>query len=180
MENNAVGGVLFLILLVVLVLLGGLFLRKDGGGMQISSSAFAHNQLIPEKYTCDGENVSPQLLFSGIPEGTRSLALIVDDPDASGQVWNHWLLWDIDPTTGGLSENVTIREGVEGTTSFGSVGYGGPCPPRGVHRYTFKLIALDVKMGLSERAKVSDLRAGMIGHIIEEAELVGLYTRDGK
>lgn len=145
--------------------------------MEIKSSAFAHNQTIPKKYTCDGENVNPPLVFSKVPEGTKSLALIMDDPDAPVGLWVHWTLWNISPQTIEIKENSVPQGAVEGVTSFGSSGYGGPCPPSGEHRYFFKLYALDAELNLPNEADKAALEEAMTGHVLEKAELVGLYSR---
>lgn len=145
--------------------------------MKIESSAFAANQSIPQQFTCDGENVNPPLKISGIPAGTKSLVLIVDDPDAPAGTWIHWLVWNIAPDTGQVEQNSVPAGAMEGTTSFGKPGYGGPCPPSGTHRYFFKLYALDTSLGLTNQTTVADLEAAMKGHVLEQAELVGRYGR---
>ncbi len=144
--------------------------------MNIASSAFTHNGNVPSRYTCDGANISPPLEFSNVPEDAQSLVLIVDDPDAPAKTWVHWLVWNIDPTSTGTEEG-TAPQGIEGTTDFGQAGYGGPCPPSGTHRYFFKLYALDTKLELDASATKSDLEAAMESHIIDQAELIGLYER---
>src|SRR5438105_2930693 len=116
--------------------------------MRIESSAFSEGGQIPRSYTCDGEDISPQLSWSGVPEGARSLGLICDDPDAPGKTWVHWVIFNLPPGTRELPEGVPARAGVsgggaQGTNDFRKVGYGGPCPPGGSHRYIFKLYALD-------------------------------------
>jgi hypothetical protein len=148
--------------------------------MQLTSPAFEDKEKIPEKYTCDGENVNPPLVFSDIPEKTQSLALIVDDPDAAAGTWVHWLMWNIDPGIRGIKEDDIPDTAIEGTTSFGSVGYGGPCPPSGTHRYFFKLYALDTTLDLPESALKEDLEVAMEGHILDEAELIGIYHKRGQ
>lgn len=145
--------------------------------MKITSSSFAHNQNIPPKYTCDGENINPSLQFSDIPADTKSLVLISDDPDAPMGTWVHWILWNIDPKTTEIAEKSVPTGAIEGTTSFGETGYGGPCPPSGVHRYFFKLYALDTKIDLPISAKKEDLEKAMRKHILASAEMIGLYTR---
>lgn len=142
--------------------------------MKIKSSAFEHNGLIPKKYTCDGEDVNPPLSIEGIPEGTQSLALIVDDPDAPMGTWDHWIVWNITPTKD-LEENSI--PGVEGMNDFRKHSYGGPCPPGGTHRYFFKVYALDTKLNLSANSKKKDLEKAMQGHIVAKGELVGRYSR---
>ena len=146
--------------------------------MQISSSAFRHNQNIPAKYTCDGENISPPLEFKDAPGKASTLALIVDDPDASGGDWVHWLVWNITPAVSSIPENSAPEGAIQGTTDFGNQKYGGPCPPSGTHRYFFKLYALDAKLTLPSYSTKADLLKAMEGHIITQAELIGLYSRE--
>lgn len=145
--------------------------------MQITSTAFEHNQNIPSQYTCDGTDMNPPLQISEVPEGTQSLALIVDDPDAPRGDWVHWLVWNIDPSTTEISENSVPAGAVQGLTDFGRNDWGGPCPPSGTHRYFFKLYALDSALDLSTSAGKADLLSAMEGHILENGELIGLYER---
>ncbi len=145
--------------------------------MNITSSAFEHNQTIPEKFTCDGENINPALAFSDIPKETKSLVLIADDPDAPVGLWVHWTVWNIAPDKTTIAENSVPEGGVEGATNFGAPGYGGPCPPDGEHRYFFKLYALDIELNLPKDADKNILEEAMIGHVLDKAELIGLYTR---
>lgn len=146
--------------------------------MQVKSSSFEHNQNLPSQYTCDGEGINPPLQISEIPEGTQSLALISDDPDASSGDFTHWLVWNIDPTISEIAENSVPEGAVEGTTDFGNTGYGAPCPPSGSHHYYFKVYALDTKLDLSSEAKKANLEKAMEGHVLDKAEIVGLYTRE--
>ncbi|PIR46460.1 MAG: YbhB/YbcL family Raf kinase inhibitor-like protein [Candidatus Vogelbacteria bacterium CG10_big_fil_rev_8_21_14_0_10_45_14] len=131
---------------------------------------------MPSQYTCDGENISPPLEISGAPEETESFALIVDDPDAPGGVWDHWLAWNIPEDTAVIEEGVA-PPGKAGTNSFGKTSYGGPCPPSGTHRYFFKLYALDSKLDIHSESPKNVLEGAMKGHILEQAKLVGLYRR---
>ncbi len=142
--------------------------------MNIISPAFTHNTMIPKKYTCQGKDISPPLTISDIPEGTVSLALIIDDPDAPMRTWDHWIIWNIKPTRE-IKEN--SAPGTQGKNSWGRQDYGGPCPPSGTHRYFFKLYAIDTEMDLSAGATKGDLEAAMKGHILEQAELIGLYQK---
>lgn len=145
--------------------------------MKLTSSAFKNNELMPEKYGCKGEGVNPPLAISGIPEGTKSLVLVVDDPDAPGGQFIHWLLWNIAPATTEIAE-ATVPEGSsEGVNSYGTSGYGAPCPPSGSHRYIFKLFALDTLMQLPTTARSGDVISEMQGHILEKTELTGLYSK---
>lgn len=145
--------------------------------MRIYSSAFQDNTLIPEKYTCDGQNVNPPLKFENVPAAAKSLALIVDDPDAPRGTWVHWVVWNIDPKTTEIKEHSVPAGAHQGVTDFKRNDYGGPCPPSGTHRYFFKLYALDTMLPLSQRTTKADLEKAMQGHIIEKTETVGLYRR---
>jgi Raf kinase inhibitor-like YbhB/YbcL family protein len=130
--------------------------------------------MIPKKFTCDGQNVNPSFRIEGIPEGALSLALIVDDPDAPMGTWVHWVVYNI-PKVSGIEENSV--PGIQGNNDFGKKDYGGPCPPSGTHRYFFKLYALDSKLALKGQVDKKRLEQAMQGHIIQKAELVGLYKR---
>jgi Raf kinase inhibitor-like YbhB/YbcL family protein len=143
--------------------------------LSVMSPTFENNQLIPAKYTCDGDDVNPPLAIEGIPEGTKTLALIVDDPDAPMGTWDHWIVWNIPATTSKIAENTV--PGTEGLNDFRKRSYGGPCPPSGTHRYFFKVYALDVKLDLSQTARKRDVEKAMQGHVLAEGELVGLYRR---
>jgi len=145
--------------------------------MKIESPVFKNNELIPTKYTCQGEDVNPPLKISAVPQSTKSLALIIDDPDAPVGTWVHWLLWNIPTATAEIKENEVPPEAVEGQTDFGQPGYGGPCPPSGTHRYFFKLYALDTELSLAAGASKKELEAALRGHILEQAELIGLYKK---
>ena len=149
----------------------------------LNSSAFADGSPIPSKYTCDGNDVSPPLNWSGVPQGTKSLALICDDPDAPAGTWVHWVLYDIPATTDELPAGVpateTLSSGArQGLNDFRRVGYGGPCPPRGnPHRYFFRLYALAARLDLKTRATKADVVRAMQGHLLAEAQLMGKYQR---
>ncbi len=145
--------------------------------MQLASTAFKHNQNIPSKYTCDGTNINPPLQISEAPSGTKTLALIVDDPDAPAGDFVHWTLWNIDSGTTVIVENQAPAGAVEGMTDFGTAGYGGPCPPSGIHRYQFKLFALDTAISLTSKAEKADLLKAMEGHVLGQTVLIGLYKR---
>lgn len=145
--------------------------------MEITSPAFLHNEKIPSKYTCDGANFSPPLRFGKIPQDAKSLVLICDDPDAPMGDWVHWLIWNIDPATTEIAENFSPTDATQGTSSFGNIGYGGPCPPSGVHRYFFKLYALDITLDLPPSTQKADLETAMENHILAHAEMIGLYQR---
>ena len=143
----------------------------------ISSPAFKHNDHIPAKYTCDGADVSPPLLIANVPPAAKSLALIVDDPDAPAGTWVHWVLWNIDPKTTDLAENAVPSGAQQGLNDFRSHSYGGPCPPSGTHRYFFKLYALDSTLTLGANSTKAALEKAMKGHILAQTELIGLYKR---
>jgi Raf kinase inhibitor-like YbhB/YbcL family protein len=142
---------------------------------EISSDAFEDGASIPSRHTCDGANVSPPLSFAGAPQGTRSLALVVDDPDAPVGTFTHWLAWGIDASAEGLEEGEAAPR--EGRNGFGTTGYAGPCPPRGRHRYFFRLHALDSELDLRPGADRDHLDRALDGHLLETAELVGSYER---
>jgi Raf kinase inhibitor-like YbhB/YbcL family protein len=142
--------------------------------MKITSTAFKNNSLLPSKYTCDGEGVSPPLEITSVPKNTRSIALIVDDPDAPLGTFVHWVAWDI-PVKGNISEGDTGFS--QGTNDFGKQSYGAPCPPSGAHRYFFKAYALDITLELEEGSTKEELVDAMEGHIVAEAELIGKYSR---
>ena len=146
--------------------------------MKIESSAFKNGELIPSRYTCDADNVSPPLLISDVPAGSKSLALIMDDPDAPGGTWVHWTVWNIDTETSEIAEASLPENAIEGTTSFGVPGYGGPCPPSGIHRYFFKLYALDTLLQLPPETTIDGLEKVMNGHTIAEASYMGRYNRE--
>lgn len=150
--------------------------------MELKSIAFDEGKPIPSKYTCDGPDLSPPLTWSGIPAGTKSLALICDDPDAPVGTWVHWVYYDIPASIGGLPEGVQpdgapSPGGTQGKNDFRRIGYGGPCPPGGTHRYIFRLYALDTILGLAGAATKKDLLAAMEGHILNQAQLMGTYKR---
>lgn len=146
--------------------------------MKIISRKFQNNENIPAKHTCDGENINPSLEVLEVPENAKSLVLIVDDPDATrGYTWLHWTVWNILPDTKEIAENSVPTGAVEGKTDFGKSGWGGPCPPTGRHRYFFKLFALDAILDLPQGASLDELQKAMEGHILDKAELVGLYSR---
>jgi Raf kinase inhibitor-like YbhB/YbcL family protein len=147
-------------------------------GLQIYSPAFLENGFIPNKYSCDGENVSPPLHIKGVPVNARSLVLIMEDPDALAGDWVHWTVWNMDPSTRVIGENSIPEGAVEGDTDFQMPAWVGPCPRWSVHRYRFKLYALDIKLPLRLGSTKGELDAAMQGHILDSDELVGLYGRD--
>ena len=154
--------------------------------LQLTSTAFKAGGMIPRRYTCDDADVSPALAWTGLPPGTRSLALICDDPDAPDpaaprRTWVHWVIFNIPPSTTGLPEAVFPHDLPDGTrqgcNDWNRIGYGGPCPPIGTHRYFFKLYALDTTLNLSTGVTKAEVLQAMDGHILEEARLVGRYHR---
>ena len=156
--------------------------------LTLSSTAFTNGGEIPPKYTCEGNDISPALEWTGAPDQTRSLVLIVDDPDAPDprapkMTWVHWVLFNIPPDTTGLPEDVTsadLPHGTEeGMNDWKRTGYGGPCPPVGRHRYFHKLYALDTVIKGMKKASKATIEAEMVGHIIAETELIGTYEKSG-
>jgi len=148
----------------------------------IKSSAFKEGELIPKKYTCDGENVSPPLEWSGFPEGTKSFTIICDDPDAPMGIWVHWVMYNIPPSINNLKENISFEKVLEdgtiqGKNDFGKIGYGGPCPPNGIHRYYFKIYALNELLTLAPGSAKGELLHSMEEHILSDGSLMGKYSR---
>jgi len=142
--------------------------------LRVTSPAFTNNGPIPRKYTCDGNDVNPPLSIEGIPEGTKSLVLIVDDPDAPRGTWDHWIVWNISPVQK-IEENRV--PGTEGLNDSGRRSYGGPCPPSGTHRYFFKVYALDTTLNLSPNSRKKDVEKAMMEHILAQGHIIGLYSR---
>lgn len=145
--------------------------------MNIRIAAFKNNEKIPSKFTCDGENTSPEIFIENVPTEARSLVLIVDDPDSPSGTWSHWVVWNIDPSTKIIKENSTPSGAVSGLNDFGKFGYGGPCPFKGEHRYFFKLFALNKKTILSRDFKKADVEKAMEGSILDKSEFFGRYSR---
>jgi Raf kinase inhibitor-like YbhB/YbcL family protein len=146
--------------------------------LTVKSSAFGSNQEIPQKYGCvqeSGESTNPSLIIDGVPEGTKSLALIVDDPDAPSGTFDHWVMWNIPPSTRTIGEDSS--PGIEGLNGLREHGYTGPCPPSGTHRYFFKAYALDTQLGLGANSGKKDLEKAMKGHILAQGQLIGLYSK---
>jgi Raf kinase inhibitor-like YbhB/YbcL family protein len=156
--------------------------QAGNASLKLTSPAFAEGSTIPEKYTCDGQDASPPLTWSDLPKGTKSLVLISDDPDAPGGTWVHWVFFNLPPSSGGLAEAMSpdknpARGSIQGTNSWSKIGYGGPCPPSGTHRYFFSLYALDTLLNLTRGATARDIDASMKGHVLAEAQLMGRYQR---
>jgi len=150
--------------------------------MIIESPAFKNGGRIPSKYSCDGADISPEIKWRDAPENAKSFALISDDPDAPMGVFTHWVIFNIPPSQNGLKEGIetkpTLQNGsIQGKTDFGRIGYGGPCPPSGTHRYGFHLYALDTMLSLPPGSAKQQVLRAIQGHILAEAEIVGLYSR---
>jgi Raf kinase inhibitor-like YbhB/YbcL family protein len=193
MEGIEMKNYLFYFFLIICLIAGGgnmLAQAKDqmnikikgGTTMEITSSSFKQEDMIPAKYTCDGQNISPPLAWSGTPKETKSFALICDDPDAPAGTWVHWVIFDIPANVNFLPEKVSKQEeiaglGKKGKNSSRRYGYDGPCPTGGTHRYYFKLYALDTMLNLNAGLSKEDLLKAMKGHILAEAQLMGRYKR---
>jgi len=150
--------------------------------MKLTSTAFKEGEAIPRGYTCDGANVSPPLEWTGVPKTAKTIAIIADDPDAPAGTWVHWVLYNLPADGLGLIENTPQTEtlkggGAQGKNDFGKIGYGGPCPPSGTHRYFFKFYALDSELTLKPGATRAEVEQAMEGHIIGRAQLMGTYSR---
>lgn len=154
--------------------------------LTLTSSSFSHNGMIPIQFTCDSKDISPALSWSGVPDHAKSLVLIVDDPDAPDpaapkMTWVHWVLYNIPPHANGLPENVSPHElpagTLEGVNDWKRTGYGGPCPPKGIHRYFHKLYALDIVLPNLKHPTKAELERAMQGHIITQTEMIGRYQR---
>lgn len=178
MTTGSGKGLSLLLSLALIAAAGALF--AEGATMAtltITSPAFTNGGAIPSKFTCDGADVSPELVFGAAPPGTRSLALIMDDPDAPGGMWVHWVVWNIDPATKRIAEGDVPPGAKLGLTDFRQTSYGGPCPPSGTHRYFFKLYALDATLDLGAGATKASLERAMKGHVLAQGELMGKYKR---
>jgi len=169
------------LLFLVLALLYFSPLRAAEGNpvpaLQLTSTAFANGAAIPKRYSCDAGELSPPLSISGVPGEARSLALIVDDPDAPGGVWVHWVLWNIDPRTAQVAGGSIPAGARQGLNSWQRTGYGAPCPPSGTHRYVFRLFALKERLELPAGSSREDLERAMRGKILSRCEMLGLYGR---
>ena len=150
--------------------------------LKLTSFAFAENQPIPPQYTCSGINISPPLEWMGIPKSSKTLAIIAEDTDAPGGTWAHWVVYNLPADTIGMVENLPSTEdlkggGFQGKNDFEKIGYGGPCPPSGTHRYYFKIYALDNELPLKAGATKADVEKAMSGHILAQAQLMGTYRK---
>jgi len=171
--------------LVLLLVMQGSILSTGALGKEVrkmekltvTSAVFAEGAAIASKYTCDGEDVNPPLAIGATPAGTRSLAMIMDDPDAPVGTWVHWVAWDIPPQTREIPENGMPAGAKQGRNDWKRNNYGGPCPPSGTHRYYFKLYALDTTLTLAPSATKADLERAMQGHVLAAGQLMGTYKR---
>jgi len=156
--------------------------NDNSGGIKLTSSAFKEGQPIPATYTCKGVNISPPLEWSGVPKTARTIAIIADDPDAPSGTWVHWVLYNLPADNIGLVENLPPTEslkagGFQGKNDFGKIGYGGPCPPSGTHRYFFKIFALDGELPLKAGATKAEVEKAMAGHVVAQGQLMGTFGR---
>lgn len=166
---------LFLVSSLFVFLILGCINHPDSAAIQITSSSFINNEYIPTKFTCDGSNVNPSLTIKNIPDGTKTLALIMDDPDAPHGTFVHWVVWNIAPEDSLIKEN--SLPGISGINSTGNNGYMGPCPQSGIHHYHFKVFAIDKELTIKNNADKKILEETMKNHVISSAELIGLYQR---
>lgn len=148
--------------------------------IDLSSPAFYQEGFIPSDYTCDGRDISPPLTISAVPDNAKSLALIMEDPDAPLGTWDHWIIWNIDPVTRYIDEGKTPIGAISGTNSFKKLDYGGPCPPFRTHRYVFKIYALDTSLDIPVGSKKNQLKKAMHSHVIAEGLLLGKYGKKRK
>jgi hypothetical protein len=148
-----------------------------GADLAVHSSAFRPGELIPRKFTCHGANESPPLAFKGVPPSAKSLAIVLEDPDAPGGLFTHWLAWNIEPGVPEVKTASVPSGAVQGRNDFGKIGYGGPCPPSGVHRYVFRVLALDRKLDLRAGAKRGEFDRAVAGHVIAQGEMTARFGR---
>jgi Raf kinase inhibitor-like YbhB/YbcL family protein len=164
------------LLLLTLLVTG----RAEAGGLTVSSPDFSDGGYIPPRFTCEGQNTPPTLEISGVPAGARSLALVVEDPDAPSGTFTHWTVWNIPPGSTRISAGKLPAAVRQGTNDFGTVGYSGPCPPSGTHRYYFRISALDTALRLPLEASRQEFDAAINGHILASAEVMGRYAKTGR
>ena len=155
---------------------------ERNSSIQITSAAFKEGELIPRQYTCDGVNISPPLEWTGAPRSAKTIALVADDPDAPAGTWVHWVLYNLPAANIGMVENLPATEdlkagGSQGKNDFGKIGYGGPCPPSGTHRYYFKIFAVDTELPLKGGASKAELLKALEGHVVGQGQLLGTYRR---
>jgi Raf kinase inhibitor-like YbhB/YbcL family protein len=172
-----------LILLIALTPISFVYLNLNKNNMEqknqikLTSDVFENNQYIPKKYSCNDENINPPLFISNVSKETKSLVLIVDDPDAPRGDWVHWLVWNIPVNITNIVEDSVPEEAIQGLNDYGNNKYDGPCPPSGTHRYFFKLYALDTVLNLDKNSKKINLENAMKGHILDQTSLIGLYSK---
>ncbi len=150
--------------------------------ISLKSPSFKEGEMIPQRFTCDGEDISPELMWESIPEGYQTLAIVCDDPDAPMGTWVHWIIYNIPPGLTGLKEGIPPDESLpdgtkQGKNSWRRIGYGGPCPPGGTHRYFFKIYSLDTRLDLDPGVSKSQLIRAMEGHTLAQGQLMGRYHR---
>ena len=148
------------------------------GGLKVGSPVFDDGDMLSDKYGYTFENVNPPLSFSGVPEDAESLVVVVDDPDAmkpAGKIWDHWVVWNIEPDVGQIEEGKVPPGAVEGRNDFGERGYGGPNPPDGIHKYRFKVYALDKRLDISESSTKKDVEEAMKGHVLDDDQIIGSF-----
>ena len=155
---------------------------QNAKDIKLSSTAFKDGEAIPSQYTCDGVNVSPPLEWSGVPKSAKTVAIIADDPDAPAGTWVHWVLYNLPGENIGMVENLPATDnlkagGFQGKNDFEKIGYGGPCPPSGTHRYFFKIYALDIDLPLKAGATKVEVDKAMAGHVVAQGQLMGTYRR---
>jgi Raf kinase inhibitor-like YbhB/YbcL family protein len=172
---------IYTLLLIAAILVSGCTSAENtevgNMGMQLSSPAFTDKGNIPARFTCQGEDINPRLDIEGVPEGAKSLVLIMDDPDAPMGTWDHWVVFNIAPETKTIAENGVPPGAVQGRNGWGNSEWGGPCPPSGTHRYVFKLYALDTTLSLGSGSQKGDVEGAMQGHLLAQATLTGLYGK---
>ncbi|MCL5438773.1 MAG: YbhB/YbcL family Raf kinase inhibitor-like protein [Patescibacteria group bacterium] len=175
---------IFVILLIVKFYFGSIINKESSEtqnlqktNMKITSPAFQDNSNLPVQYSCDGRGINPPLVISDVPQNTKSFVLFVEDPDAPSGTFTHWVVYDINPSVREIQENSTSKGAYEGKTSIGNAGYVAPCPPSGAHHYVFKLFALDTMLNLKSAPRRSEIEKAMTGHIIDQAQIIGLYWR---
>ena len=182
MKNTLIYSLIFILLFLTILNSKNHQNGNKKMSIQITSTAFVEGGMIPKIYTCEGKDISVPLAWKNLPANTKSIALINDDPDAPMGTWVHWLIYNIPPTETGLKEAIPSEKLLpngtkQGTTDFRRVGYGGPCPPSGIHRYFFKLYALDKMLELEAGATKGQLLTGMEGHILGKGQLIGKYKK---
>ncbi|MFH1622044.1 MAG: YbhB/YbcL family Raf kinase inhibitor-like protein [Candidatus Omnitrophota bacterium] len=173
-KNRLIAILIFVFMLACLVSIGNIQAQTGGEDMNISSPEFKHNESIPKKFTCQGQDVNPALKIENIPQGTKSLVLIMDDPDAPMGTWVHWVVFNISVTSKIEEDSIP---GEQAMNNFGRKDYGGPCPPSGTHHYFFKIYALDTTLESSKVTNKATLEKAMQGHVLDQAELIGLYKK---